>query len=386
VQVTTQLARPYSLYLSDYTAPGSERITVNIFLTDVSRTDLNIRLRLRIEGQGIKIETKPEFVPPLLTVHGGAPLQLISSDLVDYFEPRNLNFSGISQREYEQKGSLPEGLYQFCFEVYEYNRNVKISNSSCSSAWLILNDPPLVNLPGDGEKIRIQSPQQVIFQWTPRHMGSPNAAFTTEYDFKLVEVWPSTRNPNDAILTSPPIYQTTTTSTTVIYGPAETALEPGRRYAFQIKAHSIAGTSELNLFKNNGLSQVSSFVFGDACIPPVNIMADATGATRFTAKWDEGLGQTAYNLRYRLAQGGEWYTTNTINPDIEINSLQPNTRYEYQVSATCGILESVFSPVASITTKSNPPIVYSCGVPLSPFNLDPAQLLDVLKLCQIIQA
>jgi TANFOR domain-containing protein len=405
VQATTQLARPYSLYLSDYTAPGSERITVNIFLTDVSRTDLNIRLRLRIEGQGIKIETKQEFNPQPMTLHGGVPLQLISADLADYFDPRNLNFSGITQREYEQRGSLPEGLYQFCFEVYEYNRNVKISNSSCATAWLILNDPPIINLPRDNEKVRIQSPQQVIFQWTPRHTGSPNSAFTTEYDFKLVEVWPSTRNPNDAILTSPPIYQTTTTATTLIYGAAETALEPGRRYAFQLKAHSIAGVSELNLFKNNGLSQVSTFVFGDACLPPQNIVADATGPTKFSVQWDAGTSQTAFNLRYRLSSnsspslepvppyagergtGGEvWYTTPTLNPDLEIKSLQPNTRYEYQVSATCGFLESAFSPVATITTKASPAIAYSCGVPLNPFNLDPAQLLDVLKVGDVIQA
>jgi Purple acid Phosphatase, N-terminal domain/Bacterial EndoU nuclease len=396
VQATTQLSRPYSLYLSDYTAPGSERLSLNIFLTDATRTDLNVRLRLRIEGQGIRIETKPGFIPPPLTLNGGVPLQLISADLAAYFEPRNLDFSGTTQREYEQKGSLPEGLYQFCFEVYEYNRNVKISNTGCATAWLILNDPPIINLPRDNEKVRIQSPQQVTFQWTPRHTGSPNSAFTTEYDFKLVEVWPSTRNPNDAILTSRPIYETTTTATTLIYGATETALEPGRRYAFQIKARSIAGVSELNLFKNNGLSQVSSFVFGDACLPPQNIVADATGPTKFSVKWDAGASQTAYNLRYRLASspslpergtGGEvWYTTNSLNPDVEIKSLQPSTRYEYQVGSTCGLLESAFSPVVTITTKPSPAIAYSCGVPLSPFNLDLAQMLDVLKVGDVIQA
>jgi TANFOR domain-containing protein len=395
VQATTQLARPYSLYLSDYTAPGSDRITLNIFLTDPARTDLNVRLRLRIEGQGIRIETKQEYIAPPLTLNGGIPLQLISADLAAYFEPRNLNFTGITQREYEQRGSLPEGLYQFCFEVYEYNRNVKISNTGCATAWLILNDPPIINLPRENEKVRIQSPQQVVFQWTPRHTGSPNSAFTTEYDFKLVEVWPSTRNPNDAILTSRPIYEATTSSTTLIYGAAETALEPGRRYAFQVKARSIAGVTELNLFKNNGKSQVSTFVFGDACLPPQNILADAAGPTRFTVKWDAGTNQTAYNLRYRLAStpslpergtGGEvWYTTNSLNPDIEIKSLTGNTRYEYQVSATCGSLESAFSPIATITTKSSPLIAYSCGVPLDPFNLDPAQLIDALKVGDVVQ-
>lgn len=389
VQATTQLARPYSLYLSDYTAPGSDRLTVNVFLSDPNRASLDIRLRLRIEGQGIKIETKPEFTPAPLTLHGGVPLQLISSDLAEYFEPRNLNFSGISQRDYEQRGALPEGLYQFCFEVLEYNRVVKISNTSCAFAWLILNDPPLINLPRDNEKIRIQSPQQVVFQWTPRHTGSPNAAFTTEYDFKLVEVWPATRNPNDAILTSRPIYETTTTSSTLIYGAAETALEPGRRYAFQVKARSVTGVTELNLFKNNGLSQVSSFIYGDACLPPTNILAAAASPSQFGVSWESGTSQTGYSVRYRLASSGaqsNWYVNNSVTTDATINSLQPATTYEYQVAATCGFLESVYSPIARVTTKSSPVAIYSCGLPPDKFDLDPSQLIDVLNVGDIIKA
>ncbi|MFM9840580.1 MAG: DUF5675 family protein [Cyclobacteriaceae bacterium] len=398
VQSTVQLTPPYSLYLSDYAAPGSERLRVTAFLIDATRPELNVRFRLRIEGNGIKIETKPEFLPPPVTLLGGVPLQLISSDLAAYFDPRNLNFTGITQREVEQRGALPEGLYQFCFEVIEYNRGAKISNTGCATAWLILNDPPIVNLPRDNEKIRIQDPQQVIFQWTPRHRGSPNSAFNAEYDFKLVEVWPSIRNPNDAILTSPPIFQTTTSETTLVYGPAETPLEPGRRYAFQLRARAYAGADELSLFKNNGFSQVYTFVYGDACLAPQNIITSDVGTTRFTVNFDGAPNQTGYSLRYRPIRssspslpergtGGEvWYTNTSLTPTITVNSLQPNTRYEYQVNSGCGTFTSDYSPLTNITTKDNPGITYSCGIPLNPFNLDPSQLIDVLKVGDIIKA
>jgi len=386
VQSTVQLTPPYSLYLSDYTAPGSERLRVTAFLIDATRPELNVRFRLRIEGNGIKIETKPEFMPPPVTLLGGVPLQLISSDLAAYFDPRNLNFTGITQREIEQRGALPEGLYQFCFEVLEYNRGVKISNTGCAVAWLILNDPPIVNVPADNEKIRIQDPQQVIFQWTPRHRGTPNSAFNAEYDFKLVEVWPSTRNPNDAILTSPVIFQTTTSETTIIYGPAETPLEPGRRYAFQLRAHAYAGADELSLFKNNGYSQVYTFVYGDACLPPKNISVSDVGTTRFNVSWDGASNQTTYSLRYRFANTGNWYTNQSLTPNVTVNSLQPNTRYEFQVNAGCGSFTSDYSSVTSVTTKDNPGIQYSCGVPLTPFNLDPSQLINSLKVGDVIKA
>ena len=395
VQATTQLRPPYSLFLSDYAAPGSERLALNVFLVDAGRPELNVRFRLRIEGQGIRIETKPEFLPPPTSLTGGVPLQLISADLAPYFESRNLNFTGISQREYEQRGALPEGLYQFCFEVLEYNRGVKISNTSCAAAWLILNDPPIVNLPRDGEKVRIQEPQQVIFQWTPRHTGSPNSAFSTEYDFKMVEIWPPTRNPNDAILTSPPVFETTTNATTLIYGPAETPLEPGRRYAIQLKARSVTGVEELNLFKNNGLSQVYTFQYGDACNTPTNIVGEAPGPSRIALRWNAGLNETAYKVRYRpfspsppeRGAGGEvWYTDNIFFTDHEIKSLQPNTRYEYQIASTCGTFESTWSTVASITTPDVESIAYSCGLPMAPFNLDPSQLIDVISVGDVIRA
>ncbi|MFM8741717.1 MAG: fibronectin type III domain-containing protein, partial [Cytophagales bacterium] len=394
VQSTVQLTPPYSLYLSDYVAPGSERMRMTAFLIDATRPELNVRFRVRIEGNGIKIETKPEFLPPAVALIGGVPLQMVSSDLAPYFDPRNLNFTGITQREYEQRGSLPEGLYQFCFEVLEYNRGAKISNTGCATAWLVLNDPPIVNLPRDNDKVRVQDPQQVVFQWTPRHRGSPNSAFNTEYDFKLVEVWPATRNPNDAILTSPIIFQTTTQETTLIYGPTETPLEMGRRYAFQLRARAYAGADEVSLFKNNGFSQVYTFVYGDACLPPQNITTSDIGTTRFSVNFDAAPNQTGYSLRYRPSPsplergaGGEvWYTNTSLTPNFTINTLQPNTRYEYQLNSSCGNFTSDQSPLAEVTTNGNPAIQYKCGLPLAPVDIDPTHLINSLKVGDEIKA
>ena len=350
--------------------------------------ELRVRLRLKIVSQNITLETKPEYIGREILLEGGVPLRLTGLDLAEYFNPNNLNFSGITRREFEKTGALPANFYQFCFEVLEYNRGVKISNSICASGWLILNDPPLINLPRNGEKLAPTQPQNLIFQWTPRHTGSPNSAFSTEYDVKLVELWPANRNPNDAILTSPPILEETTRSTTFIYDVSQTPLELGRHYALQIKAKAIVGVDELDLFKNNGKSEVITFTYGDPCSVPQNILAEATSATRFKISWTGDFNHTAYSVRYRLANNSsaQWYTSATLVPDLGISALQPNTLYEFQVAGGCGVFESAYSSIAQIKTLDTSEQGYSCGMPLEQFNLDPANLIDALKVGDVIQA
>lgn len=386
VQATVQLTPPYSLYLADYVESGSERLALNIFLSDIARPDLDVRFRLKIIGQGITLETKPGYIPPPVSIQGGVSLRLISTDLAEYFNPNNLTFQGLSQREYAQRGKLPEGVYQFCFEVLEYNRGLKISNTACAVAWLVLNDPPIVNLPRQEEKLKAQSLQNVMFQWTPRHTGSPNSAFTTEYEIKMVEVWPATRNPNDAVLTSPPILEETTRNTTFIYGPGETPLEPGRRYAFRVQAKSISGVDELDLFKNHGYSEVVSFVYGDACDLPTGISIESVGPSRFALRWESMFNHTAFKVRYRQEGTVDWYENNVSLESTQILSLKPSTTYEYQVAATCGFFDGDYSPIARVTTAEEVPADYSCGIPLTPFNLDPSELTGSLKPGDIIDA
>lgn len=388
VQGTAALIPPYALRLSDYATSVNERFVVNTLLADVTKAELHVRFKISIVGQNVKLETKPEYIGSPIILQGGIPLRLTNIELAEYFDPNHLNFSGISKTDFLKTGFLPEGFYQFCFEVYEYNRGVKISNTICAPAWLILNDPPIVNLPRNGEKLKPLSPQNVLLQWTPRHTGSPNAAFTTEYDVKVVEVWPANRNPNDAILTQLAIFETTTHSTTLVYGPDATQLEPGRVYAFRVQARAMAGAEQLDLFKNNGYSETVTFIYGDACDAPVNIVAEASTPTRISLQWDTSPSQTGYTVQYRVKgqANGTWYSQSSLMPSAEISGLKPNTNYEYQVMSACGSFESAFGNIASITTPDMSQKGYSCGAPLENFNLDPSQLIPVLKVGEVIDA
>jgi TANFOR domain-containing protein len=386
VQASTNIVPPYSTLLADYVAPGSQRLALNIFLADLNRPQLQTRLRLRIEGEGISITTRPSFMPPPLILQGGIPERLTGTDLAEYFLPQNLDFTGITRRQFESTGKLPEGLYRFCFEILEYNRGVKVSNAACTMAWLILNDPPLINWPDQGEKLTPQDPQYITFQWTPRHTGSPNSAFTTEYDFALVELWPANRNPNDAILTTPPIFETTTQSTTLIYGPEATPLVPGRSYAFRVRARAIIGTESYDLFKNQGYSEAIGFVYGDACTLPTNINARATSGERFNISWEPATVHTNFNVRYRPAirTADQWYEETTFLQNLDIGGLTAETTYEYQVAAGCGPFLSEYSDIASVTTESRPPVNYTCGLPPEEYSFENREPLPQLNVDDVV--
>ncbi|TRX61201.1 hypothetical protein FNH22_03860 [Fulvivirga sp. M361] len=385
VQASTELRPPFSVYLADYAAPGSDRLAVNLFLAELDRLDYRVKLRMKIEGVGITITTREGFIPPPIILQGGVPLRLSGSELADYFNPQNLVFQGISRQEFERTGTLPEGVYKFTITALDYNRSVRVSNESNTMAWMILNDPPLINLPMFNTKVRVLEPQNVIFQWTPRHSTSPNAAFSTEYVFKLVEVWPKGRNPFDAINTSAAIFETVTSNTTLLYGPAEPTLVPGRQYAFRVQVRDILGR---DLFKNQGFSEVHTFTYGDECKMPLNPSADIMNPRSFRMNWTAVPGQTQFEVRYRKNDpAASWFTEDTFGNNINVFSLEPGTTYEVQVKGLCG---SFSGPFTASTVVSMPALIdegtFSCGALPPDLNLDNTTPLPNLDIGDVISA
>jgi hypothetical protein len=191
IQTTVQLTPPYSPYLSDYTAPGAQNIAVHINANDITIHDYLCRLRITIDGNNLTIKTRPSFIPQPIILQGGGFINTIfGEDIVDYFRPENMDFAGaFSRADLIKTGKLPEGIYKISVEVLDYNRGTVVSNKGFAMAWIILNDPPLLNMPANNFKIKIIDPTNIVFNWTPRNTGSPNAAFSTEYVFRLVEIW-----------------------------------------------------------------------------------------------------------------------------------------------------------------------------------------------------
>jgi len=367
----TELQVPYSLYLPDYTQVGSTRLAVNLLLQDNSVSNYAVRLRLVIEGNNLTIQTKPDYRPAPVFLNGGVNERFIGSDLEGYFRSENLLFQGISRTEYERNKRLPEGFYRIRFEVLDYNRDIAVSNPlvSNSTAWLLLNDPPILNFPMQEEKVRPLPQQSLAFSWTPRHTSSPNAARNVEYEFTLVQLIPNTRNPNDAILNSIPIYQTLTRSTQLVYGIAEPNLVLGAKYAWRVRAKelSLDNTTGIDLFKNRGYSEVFAFTYGEPCAMPTTSSVEVLNALRAKVSFQAGVGNTAFRVEYRkkeASNSNEWAYTNTTQLGYcLIDNLEPNTVYEYQVRGFCGEVGNAATSVQEFTTPALAQEAISCGLP-----------------------
>jgi TANFOR domain-containing protein len=371
VNASLQLTPPYSVYLSDYTVGGTDQMKLNLFLRDLAEPSYQIRLSFLLEGAGISIQTNPSFVPPPITIEGGIPATLDADDLAPYLESKNLIFSGITRQQYEQRAALPEGFYRFCFRVFDYRRkDVQLSRETCVNAWFMLNDPPRINAPQCGITLPLRDPQNIFFQWLPFSASSPNSAFTTEYEFTLVEIRPPGRNPNDAINVGLPLFQTTTAETSLIYGILEPPLIPGQEYAFRVRAKDTNGK---DLFKNSGYSAVCTFKFGDiaAVAVPEGMNVYVEGERRAKVTWYTSLEIDRYRVEYRkktTSTSLAWFTMETQQDNVLINDLDPDTDYEVRV---VGILRNITSSYTDTKTfRTTPPRVFACGQQVA--NISPA--------------
>lgn len=339
-----QVKAPYSVYLSDYTKLEEDKLIINLKLNDPVDPVRDVKLRIRLESQTVTLETSPSFHPGPITLNNGFMEKITGADITDYFFANNLQFTkGLTKQEFQRKGALPEGFYKVCVEVLDYISGNTISLPICTQAWIILNDPPRLLLPENNKIVKANDPQNLPFRWMPMNSGSPNSFFTTEYHFALYEVWPATRNPNDAVNTTPSIFETTISTPAYFYSISDPPLVPGRKYAWRVQAKDAGG---MDMFKNQGYSEVFSFIWGQECNVPLNITSEVLSSDRAKAVWEEGENATGYVIRYReKGSSGLWYEVKSSSNNGFMTGTKGETEYEYQVRCDCGGIGSLFSPL-----------------------------------------
>ncbi|WP_035096540.1 fibronectin type III domain-containing protein [Aquimarina megaterium] len=362
VNVTPQVIPPYSLQLSEYTTSASEKLLVNLLLTDITRSNLEIRLKLYIENNaGLSIQSTDVVIDanPIF-LDGGVSLRLSNIDLQPYFAFQNL--TGITPQKYG--ASLPEGMYRFCFEAYEVISGKQISRKSCAMAYLVLNDPPFLNLPNNGEQVAMRDPQNIIFQWTPRHLNATNV----EYEFTLTELWDSKMDPQALFLASQPLYQTTTSATTLLYGPSETTLLPNKKYGWRVRAVVSDGISESSVFKNKGYSEIHSFTYSGDCAEPSFVLAGSQSPTSQTIYW-KSVNHLKYNVQYRKkgVENAVWFEIEALDGPITVYNLEPGTSYEFRVGGQCiengpYTYSQIYEFTTIIASTNDKVTVINCGI------------------------
>ncbi|WP_103069816.1 fibronectin type III domain-containing protein [Aquimarina sediminis] len=361
VTLVPQVTPPSPIYFSSYADASSinNPLQLQIILNDLSVANREIRLKSYFEGNGIAFQSKDIVIgAPSLFVEGGIPLTLTNVELAPYFTFENI--IGVSPSVYGQV--IPEGSYQFCFEVFDVLTGARISQKTCATTYIFQNEPPLLIAPNNRNDITEQNPLNQLFQWTPRHINVSNV----QYELSIVEIWDQTINPQAAFLASPPFFQTTTTSTSYLYGPADPLFLPNKRYAWRVQAKAISGAEEIGLFKNNGFSEVYWFNYIAPCDTPDNARHEVKGAQQVNILWDDFTTDVPeFIVRYReKGNNNEWFFSRTNGNWITLWDLRPGTTYEYQVNKKCLISESEYSILQTFTTleESDETSLIDCGI------------------------
>jgi hypothetical protein len=375
IRITTQLTQPSPIYLSNYADAKTVNspIKIQLVLNDLTISNRQVKLKIYFQGNGIAFSTNDFVVGAKpLYLEGGFPLQLTNVDLAPYFEYQNL--LGLTPNQYAQP--LPEGVYNIYVEVYDFATNRKLSSKTGSTTIIFQNEPPFLNLPLNNASIMQQNIQNIIFGWTPRSINVSNV----EYEFSLVEIWDKYTPVQNAFAYSPPLYTTTTRTTSLQYGINEPQLIPGKKYAWRVKAKALLGAEEIGVFKNNGYSEIYSFTYEVFCTAPLAINTEGISENQAKVTWTGSIDNFDYQVKYREKNAGsEWYDLVTPRETVTISNLKPNTTYEYTVGASCDVGKYIHSTVKEFKTLVRDEIAFQgCGI-----KPDPADLANKNPLPQL---
>jgi len=366
VQVVPVLTPPYSSKIADYANPMANRVQLQLITTDLSVQNRPVQLYVEIKGNGLTAASAPILsgVSPL-RISGGEILRLTNAELASYFQLRNLQ--GITSQQYAS--ALPDGMYSFCFRVKDVLSGRWLSQSHCAIAYLMLNDPPILNIPTDNEQVAVTDFQNIIFSWTPRQINATNVT----YSFELREILDPTLDPHFAFEVSRRILkEDDLRMTTFVYDVSKPNLIPGRRYAWRVRAISTGGLAENSVFKNNGYSEVHTFVYAVNCSKPLFLLSEQQGKSRTKLLWQGHTLHQKYHIQYRKknVEGAQWFETFTRNTQTLIADLEAG-EYEFRVGASCegeryGITPSyVYSDIQTFKIEKTPNTTeqgYNCGI------------------------
>jgi TANFOR domain-containing protein len=258
VVVNAVVLPPYTTQLSDY-VDNPDKLQVSFINT--TSADLEVYIQGSVTGDnGISISTDPSYIMPApVLLQPGIPFRLDMNNIQDVFSADHLIYNGITRDELLRTGSLPEGNYQFCFRVYDYQTHQLLSNdqAGCSNFFAVIyQDPPVITYPTCGSDVDATEPQNLLISWTP----SVGPLSNVHYRLIMVEMHPSDRNPMDALMTANPdnyfIEEEDLTVPQLYIGPSYPALDTGRSYAFVVQAYD---PDNKIVFNNNGTSEVCWF-------------------------------------------------------------------------------------------------------------------------------
>lgn len=272
---------PYSTSAIDYfTSPTQTAITIinptlNSYSVYFAGSITNLTTQ---QGASIRNDIVPP-VPPLI-IEPGIKI-MTGNDLAPYVSAGSLQYNGLSEQD-AANGNLPEGEYQICLQLYDYN-NLQIRSqpepAGCSNVFTIqFIQPPILIAPACSSEVAYLPVQNIVFSWVPPPLALLQNTILS-YEFRLIEV-PQGMTPVHAMQSvTVPVAQENTLFNNFVYTSINPPLIPGRLYAWRVKVSDINNNIQ---FSNNGESEICEFRYGlpDPLMIPMtaNVVYPAPGS------------------------------------------------------------------------------------------------------------
>ena len=254
---------PSPVFLSDYYSIGSNSLQCVLNFTDFSEPSWDVRLKFTIESADLKISTSNNFKPVSpINVSPGVPLTLTGPEFYEYLAVQNLDLQGITAASLNQSGKLPEGLYEFCVEILDYETGIPLSLPGCATAYLFSEPPPVLLKPVCEDVVLPNNPQNIYFEWQIAGGASPQISLTSLYKLFVYEVTDENVDPyfavqnNNALLVYESDFMNQTSQTMDF---TTTLLTAGKKYVWRVRA---VDEDEQDIYGNNGHSEWCWFYYG----------------------------------------------------------------------------------------------------------------------------
>ncbi|KAA6344576.1 hypothetical protein EZS27_007810 [termite gut metagenome] len=355
VQCNVYILPPYGKYLTDYYATTKEKLVVSLLNRDQQKPVLEVCLHMTITASnGLKIQSKEEINYPAVTLDAGIPVRLTQDDLAPYFQYFN-------SQGYLDQGKLPDGLVDFTFQAIEKYTNKALSAPATGRVWLSSQKPPLLRFLSNNEIITFRDPMNLKFQWEPQHKNLSQV----EYEFELRELPNFGSAPQSSFLYAPVIYRERQLYTYLNYNVMMPPLDPDKLYGWRVRAVAKDGVDEINLFENNGYSEIRWFMTIGSCDPPTGLSASVEGR-RVDIQWFPDPNNNEFVVQYRPKHGTgleDWVSVNTYDSRTSLYDVQRGMVYEYRVGGICTSGQPVFSGIKEITVPAVDSVrLANCGV------------------------
>ena len=369
IRTYTVLNPPLPYTLSGFASePG--RMQLNVVVDDVSLDQYAVKFRITIQGNGIKLYTKPDLRQEPFYLDGGLTETVTGLDLEPLFNPDNLVFEGYSRNEYKRNGRLPEGVYRVWVDILDYYRSFQVSQSIPGIAMIYLTRAPRLSFPMSGSEMDPRTEPNLRFSWMGTLPADPLA--DVAYRFRLWEIRPEGRNPYEVARAMQPIFTEETTDPNFIYDMGLPPLIDGMNYAWQVEAFDREGRAR---FQNDGTSEVYQFRYGRSCITPEPVIT-SVAHTEVALRWQGDLSAQLYRISYKGSQETEWQHLETASITHTLKQLDDNTGYEIKVQAICGDQEGDYGRI--VRCKTNRIVDYTCGATGDQFDLSNREPLAAL--------